>query len=95
MKRPKFSPSFVAANVYDYHVAEPPCDFSTSFGFPFPLGMTGGQFSDTSFIKVGPGFGYRSWYRYQSSICFIVCENGSDVGWAISSVIDWHLKTRS
>ena len=46
--------SFVAANLYAYHVAEPPCcHFSIPFGFPFPLGRTGGFVGGTSFIMLG------------------------------------------
>jgi hypothetical protein len=46
--------SFVGANMYSYHVAEPPCcDFSASFGFPFTLGRTGGFAGGTGLILVG------------------------------------------
>jgi hypothetical protein len=46
--------SFVAANIYSYHVAEPPCcDFEIPFGVPFPLGRTGGFAGGTRFIVLG------------------------------------------
>jgi hypothetical protein len=45
---------FVAANMYSYHVAEPPCcDFEIPFGVPFPLGRTGGFTGGTRFIVFG------------------------------------------
>ena len=45
---------FVAANVYSYHVAEPPCcDFEIPFGVPFPLGRTGGFTGGTRLIVLG------------------------------------------
>src|SRR3989337_950589 len=45
---------FVGANMYSYHLAEPPCcDFTSSFGFPFTLGRTGGFAGGTGFIVFG------------------------------------------
>ena len=85
----------MAANVYDYHVAEPPCcHFSTSFGFPFPLGMTGGQFGDTSFIRSGLvldiAVGVVTSLIFASLFARIVPML---VG-RFRQVVDWHLKTR-
>ena len=61
MSRPFFTLGFVlglglvlAANVYSYHIAEPPCcDFSVPFGVPFPLGQTGGFIDVTRFMLLG------------------------------------------
>jgi hypothetical protein len=40
---------FVAVNVYDYWRTKPPCcDFSSQFGVPFPLGITGGYVGATN-----------------------------------------------
>jgi hypothetical protein len=45
---------FVAANIYSYAQAAPPCcHFYTSFGVPFPLGEIGGYFGYARFIFSG------------------------------------------
>jgi hypothetical protein len=44
----------LAANLYSYHVtAQPCCDLGIPFGFPFPLGRTGGFVGGNSLIMVG------------------------------------------
>lgn len=45
---------FVGANIYSYHVAEPPCcDFFASFGFPLQVGTFGGYAGYTSLLLSG------------------------------------------
>ena len=45
---------FVWSNIYAYHRAGAPCDdCAASFGFPFPLGRTGGFVGGTNFIMWG------------------------------------------
>ena len=87
---------FVAANIYSYHVAEPPCcDFSIPFGVPFPLARTGGFIGSTHFIVAGVVIDVM--FGLNASVGF---------GWVfakalpwITSVfckgVQWHLRTRS
>jgi hypothetical protein len=87
---------FVASNIYAYHVAEPPCcDFSISFGFPFPLGRTGGYAGGTSFIM--SGLFLNSAVGLVTSLVFAwlfarllppLVDLGRQAG-------QWHMKTRS
>jgi hypothetical protein len=87
---------FIAANIYSYNVAEPPCcDFSIAFGTPLPLGRVGGFVGGTHFIPLGV-------------IANIIIGIVASVGFAwmfarsVPAIIDrfqqalsWHLKTRS
>ena len=87
---------FIASNIYAYQVAVPPCcDFSISFGFPFPLGRTGGFVGGTSFIV---------WGLFLNSAVGIVASLG--FAWLFAKLLpplvdlfrqagQWHLKTRS
>lgn len=87
---------FVAANIYAYHTAEPPCcDFSISFGFPFPLGRTGGFAGGTNFT-IG-GLLLNSAVGLVTSFVFALL-----FARLLPPLVDlfhqagqWHLKTRS
>ncbi|HXD32975.1 MAG TPA: hypothetical protein VN643_17760 [Pyrinomonadaceae bacterium] len=46
--------AFLAANVYSYSQAFPPCcDLTVAFGLPFPLGRFGGLVGQVSFFFTG------------------------------------------
>jgi hypothetical protein len=87
---------FVAANMYAYHVAEPPCcDFSIAFGFPFPLGRTGGFAGGTNLIVLGVVL--NSLIGLGASFIFALLF-ARLLPWLVDlfrQAGQWHMKTRS
>jgi hypothetical protein len=87
---------FVVSNIYAYHIAGAPCDdCSISFGFPFPLGRTGGFAGGTNFII---------WGLFLNSAVGLVTS--LVFAWLFASLLaplvdlfrqasQWHVKTRS
>ena len=87
---------FVAANLYSYQLAEPPCcDRSISFGIPFPLAETGGYFGGTRFIV--PGVIADVIAALVASVVFawLFAKSLRLMGDRFQQAVRWHLKTRS
>jgi hypothetical protein len=88
--------SFVAANLYSYHIAEPPCcDFSIPFGVPFPLAQTGGFTGGTRFIVLGVIADVIVGLVMSVAFAWVFAKS---VPWIVSRfgrAVQWHVKTRS
>lgn len=87
---------FVAMNVYSYHTAEPPCcDFSVAFGFPFPLGRTGGFISVTRFIVLGMIADVIVGLVASVGFAWIFAKSLPVIINRFRQLIQWHVATRS
>ena len=87
---------FLTANMYSYHVAEPPCcDFSIPFGIPFPLAQTGGFAGGTRFIVLGVIADVIVGLVTSVVFAWVFAKSLPSMINRFRQAVQWHVKTRS
>jgi hypothetical protein len=87
---------FVGVNIYSYVIAEPPCcDFSTSFGFPIPLGTFGGFVGDTAFLLSGLIADMLIGLAASLIFGWMFAKSFPQIANRFRQSVRWHVSTRS